>query len=195
MEQLHIFTEHGDLPSGASLKENFLDPETELELLAWIDVQKWSDELKRRVQHYGYRYDYKARKVDRRMFIGELPVPLKNLAISLKEAEIFVQTPDQIIVNEYLPGQGIAAHVDCQPCFGETIASLTLGSGSEMQFTQGRKKIGVFLPRRSLIQLMGEARHDWKHGIPSRKSDMVNGIRVPRVRRVSLTFRNVTLIQ
>ena len=41
MEQLHIFTEHGDLPSGASLKENFLDPETELELLAWIDVQKW----------------------------------------------------------------------------------------------------------------------------------------------------------
>ena len=32
-------------------------------LLTQIDEQVWDTGLKRRVQHYGYRYDYKARKV------------------------------------------------------------------------------------------------------------------------------------
>jgi hypothetical protein len=37
--------------------------------------------------------------------------------------------------------------------------------------------------------MYGEARYEWKHGIPARKSD--DG--VARERRVSLTLRRVTL--
>jgi hypothetical protein len=33
----------------------------------------------------------------------------------------------------------------------------------------------------------------WQHGIPARKSDLHNGRRVQRGRRVSLTFRTVVL--
>jgi alkylated DNA repair dioxygenase AlkB len=44
-----------------------------------------------------------------------------------------------------------------------------------------------------LLILSGEARYDWTHEIPARKSDVINGARQPRTRRVSLTFRTVTL--
>jgi alkylated DNA repair dioxygenase AlkB len=36
--------------------------------------------------------------------------------------------PDRLIVTEYEPGHGIAAHVDCIPCFGAIVYSLTLAS-------------------------------------------------------------------
>lgn len=43
-----------------------------------------------------------------------------------------------------------------------------------------------------LLILSGPARYDWTHEIPARKSDVINGARQPRRRRVSLTFRAVT---
>jgi hypothetical protein len=41
--------------------------------------------------------------------------------------------------------------------------------------------------------LAGEARYDWRHAIPGRKIDKVDGRAVVRGRRVSLTFRTVRL--
>ena len=40
----------------------------------------------------------------------------------------FDYEPDQVTVNEYLPGQGIAPHVDTHSAFEDGIASLSLGS-------------------------------------------------------------------
>jgi alkylated DNA repair dioxygenase AlkB len=104
---------------------------------------------------------------------------------------------DQVIVNEYEPGQGIAPHVDCVPCFADTIASLTLGSSCVMEFTRlkTREKAALFLARRSLVVLSGEARYEWRHAIPGRKSDPHEGRVISRGRRLSLTFRNVLLEQ
>ena len=39
--------------------------------------------------------------------------------------------------------------------------------------------------------LSGEARFGWTHEIAKRKSDKYGGVRVPRLRRLSLTFRSV----
>ena len=86
-------------------------------------------------------------------------------------------------------------HIDCVPCFADTIASLSPGSAAIMQFTH-RKNGGreeLYLKERSLIVLSGPARYEWQHAIPSRKSDIVNGCKVERARRVSLTFRNVII--
>jgi alkylated DNA repair dioxygenase AlkB len=85
--------------------------------------------------------------------------------------------------------------VDCIPCFGDTIASLSLGSGCLMDFTHSNtaQKTSLFLPPRSLLLLQSDARTHWQHGIAKRKSDVVDGVKVHRGRRVSLTFRNVTL--
>lgn len=50
----------------------------------------------------------------------------------------------------------------------------------------------LFLPRRSLLILSGEARYAWHHYIPHHKIDLVNGQVLDRgTRRVSFTFRKV----
>ena len=98
-------------------------------------------------------------------------------------------------MNEFLPGQGISAHIDCVPCFANTVASLSLGSRCIMDFSNpktGEKK-SIVLIERSLIVLSGPARYEWQHAIPARKSDIINGAKIERGRRVSLTFRNIIL--
>jgi alkylated DNA repair protein alkB family protein 8 len=49
----------------------------------------------------------------------------------------------------------------------------------------------LWLPPRSLLILQSESRYKWQHGIASRKFDMVEGERLRRERRLSLTFRKV----
>jgi len=95
-------------------------------LLTFIDEQEWRSDLKRRVQHYGYVYDHRARRVTQADFLSALPRLFDGLADELLSAGLFERAGDQVIVNEYLPGQGIAPHIDCQPYFGDTIASLSL---------------------------------------------------------------------
>ena len=122
-------------------------------LLDRIDEQQWLDDLKRQVQHYGFKYDYKARKVNYDMHIGELPEWLKRLSQKLYEDKHMPEVADQVIVNEYRPGQGISSHIDCEPCFRGIIVSLSLGSGCIMNFTNKydkTKKIPVWLAPRSL---------------------------------------------
>ncbi|MCB1562704.1 MAG: alpha-ketoglutarate-dependent dioxygenase AlkB [Alphaproteobacteria bacterium] len=173
--------------SGLQHVPDFITEDEEQALMEAIDHQPWLSDLKRRVQHYGYKYDYKARAVADDSYLGPLPEWIEDIASRLSFK------PDQAIVNEYLSGQGISAHVDCVPCFGDTIASLSLGSGATMQFTNGQEKHDLYLEPRSLVILSGPARHDWTHAIPARKSDMVNGFKVERHRRVSLAFRTVIL--
>ncbi len=41
---------------------------------------------------------------------------------------------DQLIVNEYQPGQGISPHIDNKTLFSDIIVSLSLGSNAVMIF-------------------------------------------------------------
>lgn len=181
------------LPPDARYLPDYVDEATATTLIDAIDAAPWLGDLKRRVQHYGYRYDYKARRVSSTSNLGPLPDWLSGLAKRLCQDGIFAAQPDQVIVNDYQPGQGIAPHVDCEPCFGVTIASLSLGSVCLMEFShlESRRPAAHALAPRSLLVLNDEARFHWTHGIPARKSDNIDGKRVPRARRVSLTFRTV----
>ena len=58
---------------GLKYVAGFVAGPDEASLLAAVDAEPWLADLKRRVQHYGYRYDYKARKVDPSMHLGTLP--------------------------------------------------------------------------------------------------------------------------
>jgi alkylated DNA repair dioxygenase AlkB len=173
---------------------NYIDETEQRILLDTIDRQHWLTDLKRRVQHYGYRYDYRARMVTPELYLGPLPDWLTPLANRLHRDGLFSAIPDQAIINEYLPGQGVSAHVDCVPCFGREIASLSLGSACIMEFTHPHytKKTRVLEPC-SLFVLSGPARYEWQHCIPARKSDMISNIKVNRARRISITFRKVVL--
>lgn len=181
--------------AGVTYIPNAIDTETEQHLISVIDTQPWLTDLKRRVQHYGWRYDYKARAVTPELKLGPLPDWLSLLAAEFHARKLLPKIADQIIINEYQPGQGISAHIDCVPCFTDTIASLSLGSPCVMEFTHTRtqQKIPMLLEARSLVIFSGDARYRWQHAIPARKTDRHDGIIIPRNRRLSLTFRNVII--
>ncbi|MEQ1843714.1 MAG: alpha-ketoglutarate-dependent dioxygenase AlkB, partial [Verrucomicrobiales bacterium] len=180
---------------GLRLCRAFLTNAQMARLLAAVDREAWRSDLSRRVQHYGYRYDYKKRTVDREDYLGPLPDWMAPLAQRIADEGFMAAVPDQVIVNEYFPGQGIAPHIDCEPCFGPTIVSVSLGSDCVMDFTHvtSNQTHSLLLAEGSLLALEGAARYFWKHGIAKRKSDVVDGEKQFRERRVSLTFRNVVI--
>jgi alkylated DNA repair dioxygenase AlkB len=161
------------------------------QFLAVIDQQPWLTTLKRRVQHYGYRYDYKSRAADASTFLGALPAWVMPLTKRLQSEGLVTQALNQLIVNEYEPGQGISAHIDSVPAFGDTVLSLALGSPCVMLFNKSETEVPILTEPRGLLIMQGEARYAWKHSIPARKKDAYQGRVIERQRRVSLTFRNV----
>lgn len=164
-------------------------------LIKQIDSQPWLSDLKRRVQHYGYKYNYKARVIDTSMHLGPLPDWALEVAYKLHDENLISDLPDQLIVNEYYPGQGISGHIDCVPCFSDTIISMSLGSACVMDFTKvpTGEKIPVLLEPRSIVVLKDDARYQWLHSISARKVDHFQGQIITRERRVSLTFRKVII--
>ena len=165
-------------------------------LLGSIDGRPWMNDLKRRVQHYGWRYDYSARFVTENMRAESLPYGIKDVAERLRSRGWFSETPDQVIVNEYEPGQGIAPHVD-RDCFGPAVATLSLGDCWPMQFIPAGRNADraerqeVLLDVGSILVLTGAARNKWMHGIARRKADGRGSDKRERQRRVSVTFRTV----
>lgn len=174
---------------------NWVTPDVGQALLSQIDAATWSAQLKRRVQHYGHRYDYGRRSVtvSQRTAAPPLPAWARETAARLVGEGLMDREAEQVIVNEYQPGQGISAHIDCLPCFGPVIAAISLGSGCLMDFTHpgDDTKLAVPLAPGSLLVMTGPARSTWRHAIAARKSDPGTVGRVPRGRRVSVTFRTL----
>ena len=181
---------------GLSCVRDFLDEAEEKHIIAQIEQGNWIEDLRRRVQHYGWRYDYKARRVDPAMRLGELPAWAGDPAWRLFDVKLVPNLQDQVIVNEYRKDQGIGKHVDSKS-FADGIAMISLLESWEMIFRekQGKGKVDYMLERRSVAVIKGDARYRWTHEIPRRKKEpMKPGMRNPgrvRGRRVSLTFRKV----
>jgi alkylated DNA repair dioxygenase AlkB len=177
--------------SGLILSEDFLSEQEEAELLRQLDAASWEyigDKDSRRVQHYGWRYLYKAKKVSMSDKIGPLPLWADNIAYRLAEWGLMPYVADQVIVNEYIKSQGIAMHIDCLPCFNDVIISVSMLEEWSMKFQKAKEQELVSLPRRSALVISGAARSEWKHGIDKRTKDPSGHI---RGRRISLTFRKV----
>lgn len=179
---------------GLKFVERLLTPEQQAHCVQRIDAaeSEWRNDLSRRVQHYGWRYDYKARAITPDMHIGALPEWLAQVAQKLyDETNLFDRVPEQVIVNEYLPGQGIATHID-HPGFGPTVCMVSLLDDWEMDFSENWKdKSPALLQKGSCVLLTGPSRDIWQHGIAPRKSELLENGRRPRQRRLSMTFRTV----
>ncbi len=192
MQQLSFVESNFTLIPGLQYIENYLEIAQEKLLIETIDKQKWLSGLKRRVQHYGYKYNYRKKNIDHSSYIGPIPEWLILLCTKLYQENIFTDIPDQVIINEYMPGQGISPHIDCIPCFGEVICSLSLGSSCIMEF-KNKIKVSLLLEPRSLLVLSKDARFIWTHSIPARKQDIYLGTKILRARRISLTFRCINI--
>lgn len=179
-------------PPGLSTLVDFIDEAEEAQLLATIDASAWDTTMARHVQHYGWKYDYKARKVDPRSYLGPLPDWLAKLGHRLLTRGVFGEMPDQVIVNNYVGAQSISKHIDCIPCFRGPIVTISLNESWEMYFhrkaaNEAERKYKQLLLRRSAVVIDGEARLLWEHEIPKRLKEG----KIPRGRRVSITFRKV----
>lgn len=174
-------------PKGLIVLRDALAPATEHNLLQAIAQQPWDTTMARRVQHYGWRYVYTQRKIDPTGYLGPLPDFLHPMADSFK-AETGC-TADQAIVNEYTPGQGIAPHIDCVPCFGPAVAMIGLNADVQMNFQRGTDKYSLMFRRRDVVIATGPARYEWKHSIDRRTTDPLAN--APRGTRISITLRSV----
>jgi hypothetical protein len=66
------------------------------------------------------------------------------------------------------------------------------GQFAQISIPGDRSRLAAVLLRpRSVVSLTGAGRYGWTHEIPARKSDFMNGAKVDRGRRISLTFRKV----
>ena len=179
---------------GAALVPDVVTEAEERRILLRISQAPWLTDLSRRVQHYGFRYDYRQRGTGRHD--PAAPFPRWATVIGERLRPLFDGAmPEQCIVNEYRPGQGIGMHAD-HASFGPVVVSLSLGDAWTMNFRplSARPYVReglasdeiVLLPRRSALVLRGQARSALMHGI-DRAS---NAHRAST--RVSATFRTVS---
>ena len=184
--QIELFQKKGIEIPGATYLRDFISLEEEREVISQIEQGTWTHEFARRRQHYGIGYGQQGRVEP-----SPLPVWIDTIARRIVGARFFSRMPVQALVNEYLPGQGISAHKDYQP-FDE-VASLSLASGCLMEFAKANRtrNVSLWLEPRSLLVLTGEARHEWTHAIRPRLADLVDGAKIPRERRLSLTLRTI----
>jgi alkylated DNA repair dioxygenase AlkB len=176
-------------PEGLSVISEFIDEDEELSLIKIVDSGSWLGDLRRRVQHYGWKYDYGSRSIQPSSYLGPLPAWAEKLAFRLLEHGLVTEKPDQLIVNEYVEGQGISKHIDCPSCFRGTIVTISLNEAWSMTFRRSTEKYETILPRRSAACMTGSSRYEWTHEIPQRKSEA----KKLRGRRISLTFRKVNI--
>lgn len=137
----------------------------------------------RRVAHYGYYYSY-----DRSGLHEAPPIPtdLIDLVMSDRINQIvgftLIEKPfEQLIINEYKPGQQIAHHIDHKTQFGPIIACITIGQSVPIKFKLG-DIVKTITPEKGSIYLMtGDARYKWSHSLKNTLSK----------NRYSLTYRTV----
>ncbi len=178
---------------GATLVPDIVTEAEEERILLRISQAPWMTDLSRRVQQYGYRYDYRQRGTGRHD--PAPPFPRWAAVIGERLSHFFDGAmPEQCIVNEYRQGQGIGMHADHQS-FGPVVVSLSLGDAWTMNFRPRSARPYVrdglasdevaLLPRRSVLVLRAAARSAWMHGI----DPTVNAGRSET--RVSATFRTL----
>ncbi|PHX42880.1 hypothetical protein AO263_27440, partial [Pseudomonas sp. NZIPFR-PS5] len=89
------------VPRGLTVSEDFITLIEEQQLLEAVDNAYWLDDLRRRVQHYGWKYDYGSRSIKPSSFLGPLPDWADVLATRMVDQGLVTEKPDQVIVNEY----------------------------------------------------------------------------------------------
>lgn len=194
---------------GLTIIRDFIDEQTEKDLITFIDKQKWNESISRRTQHFGYEYNYGKKGLTNNAM--ELPTDgILSDVITRIEKECYDTNIQQAIINEYIGLQNINAHIDHTRLFGPIVTTLSLGSEAVMRFSKDEyktiikegkeidiieeKEVNVRLYPRSLIVLKEDARYVWKHEIPKVKVFMVDGEKIPRgdnFRRISITTRTL----
>lgn len=163
----------------------------------WQKVSPKSDKS-RQVLQFGYSYGYGGNNkgIDK---IADIPNLFSKLVLAERINNAInkhlIEIPmEQLIINQYLPGQGINFHTDHEKYFGPTILCLTIGSGTNIEFEHKDKtqSYNLYVEPGSLYIMTEDARYKWQHGIEQKIYDFDNNnVKKKREIRYSITFRTI----
>jgi len=207
------------LPPSFYYIHNFVSEAEEANLMQHIEQSpgpRWTQLANRRLQNWGGVPHPKGMLAERMPpWLSPLVDRVACVEVNSKQP-IFTlgKGPNHVLVNEYLPGQGIMPHTD-GPLFHPTIATVTLGSHTVLKLYSPIEEDDVALPwnqrevaavlvrRRSLVVLKDQCYSSLLHGIQEVKEDEMDGSIVnlteeekergvmARDTRISLTIRHV----
>ena len=198
----------------ATYVPNFITEEEESEIAKHVNnapLPKWTQLSHRRLQNWGGIPHPKG-------MIGEaIPRWLQKYVDKISSLDVFEEgkLPNHVLINEYLPGQGIMAHTD-GPLFHPIVTTINCGSHTLLDFykrldnsqpQQLKLEFSFLLERRSLLILQGDLYHNYLHSIAERDTDVISrstiknlaicgeefseGETLQRDVRLSLTIRHV----
>lgn len=173
---------------------NFITSEEEQQILSQVyraPKPKWTQLLNRRLINYG------GIPHPNGMVAEEIPEWLQNFIDKINNLSIFEsQKANHVLVNEYLPGQGIMPHSD-GPLFYPTISTISCGSHTVLEFLKREKPLVVesiessemgmainmpekndilfklLLEPRSLLILKDSLYHEYLHSISEIEQDVL----------------------
>ncbi|XP_033329338.2 putative RNA/DNA demethylase ALKBH6 [Megalopta genalis] len=203
-----------EVPNLAIYIPNFINKEEELEILKHVKnapLPKWTQLSHRRLQNWGGIPHPKG------MIAEDIPGWLQKYINKVSSHDIFEtnKLPNHVLINEYLPGQGIMAHSD-GPMFHPIVTTISCGSHTLLDFYKNSEsseiqqrslEFSFLLERRSLLILQGDLYHHYLHSIAERDTDIIStslvknlnicgdefteGQTLQRDVRLSLTIRHV----
>uniref|UniRef100_A0A0N5BYI8 Fe2OG dioxygenase domain-containing protein n=1 Tax=Strongyloides papillosus TaxID=174720 RepID=A0A0N5BYI8_STREA len=195
---------------------NFITDEEEEYLLHLINnapLPKWDYLSHRRLQMYGGIINKNKVLIPDEGFPQGLNYVIDKI-MSVKNGFEINKRPNHLLVNEYLPGQGIMPHTDGDAYY-PLVATISLGSPILLDLYKALNKecvdsfddryIGsMFLERKSLVMLSDDIYSKHLHSIAEREEDVITenvfnlsqtklnvGDVVKRTTRISLTYRHV----
>jgi alkylated DNA repair dioxygenase AlkB len=174
-----------DLPDGMVYRPEFVTPDEERALAAWLETLPFKPFLfqgyegRRQVVSFGWQYDF-----SRSHLLKADDVPRELLPLRARAAALAGHAPEdlqQVLINKYEPGAPIGWHRD-RPVFAEVVGISLLAACT----FRLRRRVGAAFERKSLTLeprsaylLSGPARTEWEHSIPP-----------VAALRYSITFRN-----
>ncbi|SPP79260.1 alpha-ketoglutarate-dependent dioxygenase alkB homolog 6 [Drosophila guanche] len=203
-------------PPTAMYIPNFITSEEEQRILSHIErtpKPRWTQLLNRRLVNYG------GVPHPNGMIAEEIPEWLQSYVDKVNNLGVFeTQNANHVLVNEYLPGQGILPHTD-GPLFYPIISTISCGAHTVLEFAKRQVEgeagdqacrevlFKLLLEPRSLLILKDTLYSDYLHSIGEINEDVLcdricnydlcettykmGDHLVRRAPRISLTIRNV----
>ena len=169
---------HPHIP-GLCILKNFMSKDDEEELVSNFESADWEEVVKRRSLQFGHYYNQAKKWIEKRF----IPYPSYTNFVFERLHEMKIMhheaSDGMFLVQEYIPGQVLHPHIDM---FGDIVIGINLLASTTMTFLnpETKEEIEVFLERRGLYVLSGDARYLWKHGLKNIQK-----------RRLSITIRNL----
>lgn len=137
----------------------------------------------RRVAHYGYYYSYNKTGLTP---APQIPHYLEKIVNEKRINNLLgfnlIKIPfEQVIINEYKPGQEINYHTDHKILFGPIIVCITVGQAVPIHFKLDNEVKIINVAANSMYIMTDEARNLWKHYLKNNNDK----------NRYSITYRTI----